>query len=80
MLTEALVIGGLIGLAQLFKQIGFNAKLIPVLNVLLGIVTSVYLIPYENLGLAIYTGLAYGLASCGLYSGAKAVTEYMTNK
>lgn len=64
----------IIGIAELLKGIGFNAKFIPVVNVILGLVAGIALNTSDIMA-GIFTGLAVGLSASGLYSGAKNVKE-----
>ena len=81
-MTELLVYAGIpavaliMGIAELLKKVGFNAKFIPVINVVLGLVAGISLNPADIMA-GIFTGLAVGLSAGGLYSGAKNVNEGM---
>ena len=68
----------IIGLAQLIKNLGLNAKYIPLVDVLLGLVSGLVVYGHEmKLGLlrGFMIGLAIGLSACGLFSGIKNVIE-----
>lgn len=81
-MTELLVYAGIpavaliMGIAELLKKVGFNAKFIPVVNVVLGLVAGIALNTNDIMA-GIFTGLAVGLSAGGLYSGAKNVKEGM---
>ncbi len=81
-MTDLLVYAGvpaallIMGIAELLKNVGFNTKFIPVVNVVLGLVAGVALSPNDVMA-GIFTGLAVGLSAGGLYSGAKNVKEGM---
>lgn len=81
-MTELLVYAGIpavaliMGAAELLKKVGFNAKFIPVINVILGLVAGIALNPADVIA-GVFTGLAVGLSAGGLYSGAKNVNEGM---
>lgn len=68
----------IIGLAQMVKGLGLNAKWIPLFDVVLGIISGLVVYGYEyDLGLirGFMLGLAIGLSACGLFSGIKNVIE-----
>lgn len=68
----------IIGLAQMVKGLGLNAKWIPLFDVVLGIISGLVVYGYEyHLGLirGLMLGLAIGLSACGLFSGIKNVIE-----
>lgn len=68
----------IIGLAQLAKNLGLNAKYIPLFDVLCGLVGGilVYFIEFKyDFIQSIMIGLAIGLSACGLFSGIKNLTE-----
>lgn len=68
----------IIGLAQLAKNLGLNAKLIPLFDVLCGLVGGilVYFVEFKyDIIQSIMIGLAIGLSACGLFSGIKNLTE-----
>lgn len=81
-MTDLLVYAGIpavaliMGAAELLKKVGFNAKFIPVINVILGLVAGIALNPADVIA-GVFTGLAVGLSAGGLYSGAKNVNEGM---
>ena len=64
----------IMGIAELLKKVGFNAKFIPVVNVVLGLVAGIALNPGDIMA-GIFTGLAVGLSAGGLYSGTKNTNE-----
>lgn len=65
-------------LAELFKQVGFGKKYIPVVDVILGLISGVgvfsFLLHY-SVEEGIILGLAIGLSACGLFSGVKNITQ-----
>lgn len=69
-------------LAELFKQVGFDKKYIPVVDVILGLISGVgvfsFLLHY-SVAEGIILGLAVGLSACGLFSGVKNIKQ-STNK
>ena len=64
----------IIGLAEIAKQLGFNVKFIPVLNIILGLVAGIGL-NMDDIVKGIFVGLAVGLSASGLYSGVKNTKE-----
>lgn len=68
----------IIGIAEVFKRIGFKKKYIPLLDLVLGIIGGV-LVYGLKLGYGVDTGIivgiALGLSACGLFSGIKNVKE-----
>lgn len=68
----------IIGLAQLVKNLGLKPKLIPLFDVLCGLVGGilVYFIEFKyDLIQSVMIGLAIGLSACGLFSGIKNIAE-----
>lgn len=68
----------IIGLAQLVKNLGLKSKLIPLFDVLCGLVGGilVYFIEFKyDLIQSVMIGLAIGLSACGLFSGIKNIAE-----
>lgn len=68
----------IIGLAQLAKDLGLKSKLIPLFDVLCGLVGGilVYFIEFKyDLIQSVMIGLAIGLSACGLFSGIKNIAE-----
>lgn len=68
----------IIGLAQLAKNLGLKSKLIPLFDVICGLVGGilVYFIEFKyDLIQSIMIGLAIGLSACGLFSGIKNVIK-----
>ena len=78
LLTPIGQIALIIGIAEMVKKIGFPAKYIPLLDVVIGLIGGVvvYGISY-NYGIlkGIMLGLAIGLSACGLFSGVKNLIE-----
>ena len=73
----------IIGLAQLAKNLGLKTKLIPLLDVILGLMSGVLVYGIEaNYGITkgIMLGLAIGLSACGLFSGIKNVMSKENDK
>lgn len=62
------------GITELAKKTGFPAKFAPWLVLGLNILGSVAFLTEQGWKIAIFSALVAGLASMGLYSGAKSVT------
>lgn len=60
----------IMGIAELIKNLGFNPKFIPVINLILGLVAGIGL-NTDDIMKGIFVGLAVGLSASGLYSGVK---------
>jgi len=75
-MEELLVYAGIpavlliMGIAELIKNLGFNPKFIPVVNLVLGLVAGIGL-NTDDIVKGIFVGLAVGLSASGLYSGVK---------
>jgi len=75
-MEELLVYAGIpavlliMGIAELIKNLGFNPKFIPVINLILGLVAGIGL-NTDDIVKGIFVGLAVGLSASGLYSGVK---------
>lgn len=78
LLTPAAQVALIMGLAEIVKRLGLNSKLIPVVDLVLGMASGlcVYGIAQEyGIMNGIILGIALGLAACGLFSGIKNVVE-----
>lgn len=64
----------LMGLAELLKQQGLNSKLIPIINLILGICFGI-MIHSESIATGIVTGVVMSLTAMGVYSGTKSSIE-----
>lgn len=75
-MTELLQYSGIpavaliIGISALLTNLGFNKKLIPIVNLVLGLVAGIALNQSDILK-GVFIGLAVGLSASGLYSGIK---------
>lgn len=70
-LTQSIAVAIIMGLAQIFKQLGLNSKFIPVIDVILGMVLGIVFFASQGVQYGIVIGIILGLESCGLFSGAK---------
>ena len=79
-MEELLVYAGIpavlliMGIAEMLKGLGFNAKFLPIVNLMLGLAAGIILNQNDVLK-GIFTGLAVGLSASGLYSGVKNTKE-----
>lgn len=68
----------IMGLAELAKKLGLISKLVPVLDLVLGLLSGILVygvvLQYGILQGALL-GVAMGLSACGLFSGVKNVAE-----
>jgi len=74
LITDVASIAVVIGLVEVFKQIGLTNRFAPLASVILGIVAA-FLTPTETIGLTIFHGIVLGLSASGLYSGSKATVS-----
>lgn len=68
----------IMALAELCKQLGFNKRWIPIIDVILGLISGLgvfYLLLHYSVPESIILGLALGLSACGLFSGVKNITQ-----
>lgn len=65
----------LIGLLEVLKRLGVNAKYIPIISVTLGIVIGIFLFADGEIAAGIIQGIYIGLSAVGLYSGTKNTVE-----
>ena len=67
-------VGLIIAIAEAVKRLGLENRWIPILDVLLGLTSGVFIYGL-SLGYGVATGaligLALGLSACGLFSGVK---------
>lgn len=77
---QVIVVPLIIGILEVFKRAGINSKFIPVISLILGIISGFALNSFdvsstEIIINSVYVGIALGLSSVGLYSGAKNTIE-----
>ena len=78
LLTPAAQVALLIGIAELLKKVGVPARIIPIVDLVLGIVSGICvygLMQDYTIANGVMIGIALGLSACGLFSGIKNVTE-----
>lgn len=69
--VQASLVPIIIALIQALKIAGLPARFAPIVAVVLGVISCIYLLPLA-LPVEILQGVVVGLAASGLYSGAKA--------
>lgn len=65
----------ILGVVELFKQIGLPNKFCPVVSVVLGIIIGLVYISPNDIAQGVLVGASLGLSAVGLYSGAKNTKE-----
>lgn len=65
----------LIGILEIFKKLGVNQKIIPVISLIIGVGLGIALFSAGDLKVGIIQGIYIGLSAVGLYSGAKNTVE-----
>lgn len=78
LLTPTAQIALVMAIAELFKGIGFPKKYIPLVDVLFGLLSGIFVYKIEfgySVVNSIMIGLAIGLSACGLFSGIKNIIE-----
>ena len=71
-------VGLIMGIAEIIKRAGLEAKYIPLVDIGLGLLSGIGIYGYGlGYGLAkgIVIGLSFGLEACGIFSGFKNVTK-----
>ncbi|SMO48567.1 hypothetical protein [Melghirimyces algeriensis] len=75
MLDDAIWIPVITGLVELFKDVGFPKRFAPLLALTFGVIAGLfYTSPHDPAG-GVLSGVVMGLASVGLYSGPKNLTN-----
>lgn len=74
----AYYIGLIIALDELFKKLGLNAKILPLINIAIGILISFTF--GENWQISVIKGLEMGLVASGLYSSSKNTIQILNKK
>lgn len=73
-ISSMVVIGLIIALGQLFKQL-VPTRFIPLVSVALGVIAGLWVLPNDGLVSGIVNGLAMGLSACGLFDLGKAAVR-----
>ena len=78
LLTPVAQIALIIGIAELIKKSGFKTKYIPLVDLVLGLISGIFvfgLMLGHGIAQGAIVGVALGLSACGLFSGIKNVAE-----
>lgn len=78
LLTPMAQIAMVMALAEVIKRTGFNKKYIPVIDIILGLISGIFvsgIILGYGIGKGVIIGVALGLSACGTFSGFKNVQE-----
>ena len=78
LLTPVAQVALIIGMAEMAKRIGVQKKIIPIIDMVLGLISGicVYGIALKyGIFNGILLGIALGLSACGLFSGIKNLME-----
>ena len=73
----------IIGIAEIFKRIGFKKKYIPLIDLGLGVISGIFVFGMMlgyTIAQGVVIGIAVGLSACGLFSGIKNVSEEVSNE
>lgn len=76
LMTPVAQVALIIGLAEIVKGFGFETRLIPLVDLALGLISGIFVYHLAfNYGLiqSAVIGIALGLSACGLFSGYKNV-------
>lgn len=76
-LTNISLSAVVLGLGSIVGQLGLPKKLLPLCNIVIGIVVS-FLVIQGVFGEKLLEGLILGLTASGLYSGTKNVSQHIT--
>lgn len=77
-LSPTVQIGLIIGLAEIAKKIGLPHRWIPILDLVLGLISGIFVFGLaQGYGIlyGVLMGLVMGLSACGLFSGVKNVLD-----
>ncbi|MBP1917169.1 L-cystine uptake protein TcyP (sodium:dicarboxylate symporter family) [Lederbergia galactosidilyticus] len=72
---DVVLIPLILGVVELFKQVGVNKKILPFISLALGIIVGIVYVAEFDLKQGILVGAMLGLSASGLYSGAKNTIE-----
>lgn len=78
LVTPVAQVALIMALAELVKRLGLDARWIPLVDLMLGILSGVVIYTiYTGLQVieGVVLGIALGLSACGLFSGVKNVSE-----
>lgn len=64
-----------IGVSEVIKKMGFNAKYIPIVNIIIGVAGGIMYVSPVDIRAGVLQGVIVGLSASGLYSGVKNVSQ-----
>lgn len=70
-ITDAVVVPVIIGLVEVAKKAGLPTRLVPVVDLVLGVAAGLIYIAPSDPKNAVFYGLMMGLTAAGLFSGVK---------
>lgn len=70
----------IVGIVEIFKQMGMPARFGALVSLLLGIIAGIFYIDPSDILKGILVGASIGLAASGLYSGTKNAIEDIRKK
>lgn len=65
----------IVGIVEILKRLGLKEKYAPLASLACGLILAVIYASEGSLKKGILQGIYFGLSACGLYSGAKNVSE-----
>ena len=78
LITPTAQVAIIIGIAEIIKRAGCPTRLIPIVDIVLGLISGVCVYGLKmgyGTGTGMILGIALGLSACGLFSGVKNVIE-----
>lgn len=78
LITPAAQVAMIIGIAEVFKKVGFPIRFIPILDVAFGLLSGIFVYGWylgNGIPAGIIIGLGIGLSACGTFSGIKNLFE-----
>ncbi len=79
-IDNGVLITVIIAISELFKKLGVSTKIIPIVNIILGVTGGIIYLNPSDLKTGILEGLIMGLTAGGFYSSIKNVGEGITNR
>ena len=76
--STAAISAAIIGILAIIKGFGINTKWIPLIGVALGVLAMLGVSYFESTATVIFTGIAIGLSSLGLYDFSKKGVEIVS--
>lgn len=72
---DVLIIPLILGIVEIFKRAGIDAKWLPFISLALGIAIGIFYVSADDWKQGILVGAMLGLSASGLYSGTKNTLE-----